>query len=127
MPRSMKGLARLKFNTARRERKAPSAKADGAFSVFGTGELRNRGTGEVIALIVETVTADRMADLRRARDAVRDADLVELRLDGVADVEVAGALAGRARPVVVTCRPRWEGGRFDGDEATRLRLLAEAI
>jgi 3-dehydroquinate dehydratase/shikimate dehydrogenase len=83
--------------------------------------------GGCIALIVETVTAERMADLRRARDNVRDADLVELRLDGVTDVDVAGALAGRARPVVVTCRPRWEGGRFDGDEATRLRLLAEAI
>lgn len=68
-----------------------------------------------------------MADLRSARDAVRDADLVELRLDGVADVDVAGALAGRTRPVVVTCRPRWEGGRFDGDEGTRLRLLGEAI
>ena len=68
-----------------------------------------------------------MADLRRARDCVQDADLVELRLDGVTDVDVAGALAGRTRPVVVTCRPKWEGGRFDGDEATRLRLLAEAI
>ncbi len=68
-----------------------------------------------------------MADLRRARDTVRHADIVELRLDGVTDVDVAGALAGRTRPVVVTCRPRWEGGRFDGDEGTRLRLLAEAI
>jgi 3-dehydroquinate dehydratase/shikimate dehydrogenase len=68
-----------------------------------------------------------MADLRRARDLVRDADLVELRLDGVTDVDVAGALAGRSRPVIVTCRPRWEGGQFDGDEATRLRLLAEAV
>ncbi|HET9271406.1 MAG TPA: type I 3-dehydroquinate dehydratase, partial [Vicinamibacterales bacterium] len=83
--------------------------------------------GEVIALIVETVTATRMADLRRARDNVRDADLVELRLDGVTDVDVAGALAGRTRPVIVTCRPRWEGGQFDGDEATRLRWLGEAI
>ena len=80
-----------------------------------------------MALIVETVTATRMADLRRARDNARHADLVELRLDGVTDVDVAGALAGRARPVVVTCRPRWEGGQFDGDEAARLRLLAEAI
>ena len=62
-----------------------------------------------------------MADLRRARDCVQDADLVELRLDGVTDVDVAGALAGRTRPVVVTCRPKWEGGRFDGPEETRRR------
>jgi 3-dehydroquinate dehydratase/shikimate dehydrogenase len=77
--------------------------------------------------IVETVTADSMAELRAARDRVTDADLVELRLDGVRDLDVAGAVAGRTRPVVVTCRPTWEGGRFDGGEDDRLRLLGEAI
>ena len=61
-----------------------------------------------------TVTATSTAELRRRRDAVRDADLVELRLDGVADPDVAGALAGRRLPVIVTCRPVWEGGRFAG-------------
>ncbi len=68
-----------------------------------------------------------MADLRRARDRAVHADLVEIRLDGVADLDVAGALAGRTRPVVVTCRPVWEGGRFDGDEGTRLSILGEAV
>jgi 3-dehydroquinate dehydratase/shikimate dehydrogenase len=77
--------------------------------------------------IVETVTAGSLAELRAARDGVTDADLVELRLDGVADIDVAGALDGRTRPVVVTCRPAWEGGRFDGSEDDRLRLLAEAM
>ena len=48
-------------------------------------------------LVCETVTATTMAELRAARDAVTDADLVELRLDGVADLDVAGALAGRRR------------------------------
>jgi 3-dehydroquinate dehydratase/shikimate dehydrogenase len=58
---------------------------------------------------------------------VRDADLVELRLDSVADPDVAGALAGRRRPVIVTCRPEWEGGAFTGSEETRRTLLGEAI
>ncbi len=58
-----------------------------------------------------TVTATTTAELRRRRDAVRDADLVELRLDGVSDPDVAGALAGRRLPAIVTCRPTWEGGR----------------
>src|SRR5579863_6550514 len=80
-----------------------------------------------MALVCETVTADSMADLIAARDAARTADLVELRLDGVRDVSVAGALAGRHRPVVVTCRPAWEGGRFAGAEDERLRLLTEAL
>lgn len=73
-----------------------------------------------------TVTAATMAELRTRRDQVRGADLVELRLDGVADVDVAGALADRRLPVVVTCRPARQGGRFDGAEETRLRLLEQA-
>jgi len=77
--------------------------------------------------ICETVTASTMAELRARRDAAVRADLVEMRLDGVADVDVAGALQGRRRPVVVTCRPTWDRGCFDGAEETRLRLLAEAI
>src|SRR5205085_9513555 len=55
------------------------------------------------------------------------ADLVELRLDTVADPDVAGALAGRTRPVIVTCRPAWEGGQFKGSEEERLRLLMAAL
>lgn len=74
-----------------------------------------------------TVTADTTAELRRRRDAVTDADLVELRLDTVHDPDVAGALEGRTRPAIVTCRPVWEGGRFAGAEDERLRILAEAL
>lgn len=74
-----------------------------------------------------TVTATSTAELRRRRDGVRDADLVELRLDGVSDPDVAGALAGRRLPAIVTCRPTWEGGRFDGSEEERRRILAEAL
>ena len=72
-----------------------------------------------------TVTAPTMAELRRHRDAVADADLVELRLDSVRDPDVRGALADRVRPVIVTCRPTWEGGLFSGSEEDRKRLLGE--
>ena len=68
-----------------------------------------------------------MADLRAARDSVTRADMVELRLDGVQDIDVAGALAGRTRPAIVTCRPAWEGGRFDGSEERRQSILREAL
>lgn len=77
--------------------------------------------------IVQTVTAGDMATLRRDRDAAADADLVELRLDYVADVDVAGALRDRSKPVIVTCRPVWDGGRFDGPEERRRQLLQEAV
>ena len=78
-------------------------------------------------LLCVTVTAATTADLRRERDSVSDADLIELRLDSVNDPNVAGALAGRRRPVVVTCRPVWEGGAFTGSEEERRRILGEAL
>jgi 3-dehydroquinate dehydratase/shikimate dehydrogenase len=78
-------------------------------------------------LLCVTVTAPTMAELRRRRDEIADADLVELRLDTVSDPDVEGALAGRRRPVIVTCRPQWEGGHFAGSEEERQRLLAGAL
>ncbi|MGC4083831.1 MAG: type I 3-dehydroquinate dehydratase [Vicinamibacterales bacterium] len=74
-----------------------------------------------------TITAPTTAELRRQRDLVTDADLIELRLDSVSDPDVAGALEGRTRPVIVTCRARWEGGGFDGPEEARRAMLAQAL
>jgi 3-dehydroquinate dehydratase/shikimate dehydrogenase len=68
-----------------------------------------------------------MQDLLAARDAAGNADMVELRLDGVAGLDVAAALRDRRRPVVVTCRPTWEGGRFDGTESERREILRRAL
>jgi 3-dehydroquinate dehydratase / shikimate dehydrogenase len=73
-----------------------------------------------------TVMARTLAELRERRDAVTGADLVELRLDSVEDPDVAGAIEGRRLPVLVTCRPAWEGGRFQGGEPERRAILAEA-
>ena len=76
------------------------------------------------AALCATVTADTTAQLRARRDAVSQAaDLIELRLDTVADPDVAAALAGRSRPVIVTCRAAWEGGAFRGSEDERLAIL----
>ena len=78
-------------------------------------------------LLCVTVTAATTAELRQKRDAVADADLIELRLDTVSDPSVAGALAGRRRPAIVTCRPAWEGGEFKGPEEARKQILADAL
>ena len=102
--------------TARTDSRASSAeRLKRLFSFMATPEL------------CVTVTAPTMADLRRQRDAVGDADLVELRLDTVRDPSVAGALEGRTRPVVITCRAAWEGGGFTGSEEERRRILSEAL
>lgn len=78
-------------------------------------------------LLCVTVTAPTTAELRKRRDLAAGADLVELRLDSVSDPNAAGALAGRRVPVIVTCRPAWEGGQFTGSEEDRRRLLTEAF
>jgi 3-dehydroquinate dehydratase / shikimate dehydrogenase len=77
-------------------------------------------------LLCATIAAPTMAALRAARDAA-DADLLELRLDKVDCPDVAGALEGRRRPAIVTCRAHWEGGDFHGSEEERRRILEHAL
>lgn len=77
-------------------------------------------------LLCETVTGRTMDEVLRARDA-STAEMVEVRLDGVDRPDGAAAVAGRRRPIIVTCRPRWEGGRFDGSEEERQRVLVDAF
>jgi 3-dehydroquinate dehydratase / shikimate dehydrogenase len=82
------------------------------------------------SLLCVTVTAPTTAELRQRRDAaVKEfhADLVELRLDSVRDPNVGAALEARRGPVIVTCRPVWEGGQFSGSETERRQLLEEAL
>ncbi|MEZ5290235.1 MAG: type I 3-dehydroquinate dehydratase [Vicinamibacterales bacterium] len=76
--------------------------------------------------ICATVTGRTTAELRTRRDEVSGADMVELRLDGVRDLDVDAALAGRRLPVVATCRPPWQGGAFEGPEDVRVRVLERA-
>jgi 3-dehydroquinate dehydratase / shikimate dehydrogenase len=79
--------------------------------------------------LVIVASAPTTAELRRRRDAAAHAgaDLVELRLDSVADPDVTAALAGRTCPVIVTCRPEWEGGAFKDSEGERRRILESAL
>lgn len=74
-----------------------------------------------------TVIGKNTDAIRQARTAAEvDADLVELRLDSMTSPDPAGALAGRGKPAIVTCRPLREGGMFDGSEEERLRILERA-
>jgi 3-dehydroquinate dehydratase/shikimate dehydrogenase len=77
--------------------------------------------------ICVAVTGATMEHIRRNRDSADGADLVEMRLDTVDRPDAAGALEGRRRPVIVTCRPAWEGGYFKGSEEERQRILEQAV
>ncbi len=80
-------------------------------------------TGARLCLTGTETTLDALA-VRLARPA----DLHEVRLDHLANVEdgVFGLLRRHADQLVVTCRPPGEGGAFQGDEDERLGLLRRA-
>lgn len=59
--------------------------------------------------------------------ASRLADLVELRLDYAPGAALPELLAGRRCPVIVTCRPKRQGGLYEGPEEKRIALLQQAV
>lgn len=60
--------------------------------------------------------------------AENGADLVELRLDYIGrSIDLSRLLAKRPCPVVVTCRRREDGGRWEKTEEERLMVLRSAI
>lgn len=64
-----------------------------------------------------------LADAIAAKAA--GADLVELRLDRFTDDrEAAAKLVGNCPlPTIVTIRPNWEGGEYDGNDSDRIALI----
>lgn len=84
-----------------------------------------------VSICIDAV-ADIVPALELAEAAGRDgARLVEWRIDGLADAEGAATHVRRLvrespLPSIVTCRPRWEGGAYDGSDQERIALL-EAI
>ncbi len=55
------------------------------------------------------------------------ADVLELRLDYIPNPDINKLLKPRRKPVIVTNRPKREGGRFSGNENSRLQLLTNAM
>jgi 3-dehydroquinate dehydratase/shikimate dehydrogenase len=64
--------------------------------------------------------------LHMMHESAPEADVLELRLDGIAEPDLPRLLAARLRPVIVTNRPAQEGGLYHGSESRRLRLLEQA-
>ncbi|HHT9153322.1 MAG TPA: shikimate dehydrogenase [Candidatus Hypogeohydataceae bacterium YC40] len=57
----------------------------------------------------------------------RLADVIEIRLDYISHPDLERLLSHRPKPIIVTCRPTREGGKFDGPEEARIRLLEKAV
>ena len=85
---------------------------------------RDRTPGKICLPIVETTVEKAIRAMARAR---RLADLVELRVDYMKNPGLELLLKGREKPCIVTNRRREEGGRYRGDEKSRLAILRQAI
>ena len=55
------------------------------------------------------------------------ADVIEIRLDGMKNPTLDRNLLGLSCPLLVTNRPRWEGGLFSGSEEERVAILCQAM
>ncbi|MEW5801018.1 MAG: shikimate dehydrogenase [bacterium] len=67
------------------------------------------------------------AALREIQQAEEVADILELRIDYLADPDLGELLGARKKPVIITNRKTDEGGKFPGTETERLQLLEEAV
>ena len=63
---------------------------------------------------------------RAVEEGNRLADLIELRVDYLRDAALEKLLKAGEKPIIVTNRPRAEGGRYGGDEKKRLVVLRAA-
>lgn len=86
--------------------------------------IRPAERGLIAVALNEPTTEHARAALHQAASV---ADVVELRLDLMDELDLPRLLAGRPCPVVVTCRAVREGGRWHGSEEARLDVLRQAI
>ena len=80
------------------------------------------------AICVSLTEATTEATLARMAELATVADLFEVRADFVRDLDLPALLRARAKPLLLTCRPESEGGRWpDADRAGRERVLRDAV
>lgn len=77
-------------------------------------------------LAVSIASSDSDCALAALHQAAPDADLAELRLDLMHEFDLPRLLPASPLPVIVTCRPPGEGGRWQGSESDRRRVLRAA-
>jgi 3-dehydroquinate dehydratase/shikimate dehydrogenase len=83
-------------------------------------------TDKMTAICVSLTESTTEATLARMAELASVADLFEVRADFIADLDLAGLLRAREKPLLLTCRPESEGGRWpDGDGEGRRRILRE--
>ena len=80
--------------------------------------------GKICVAIGGTTSAE---ILQAARQAAAQADVLEIRLDGMTEPAIAPFIGVLHTPLLFTNRAAWEGGNFSGPEEARLDLLHQAV
>ncbi|CAI5475355.1 unnamed protein product [Closterium sp. Yama58-4] len=94
------------------------------------GDVDSRSGCRICAAVTATTVGGMREQMAQAKAA--GADTAELRVDHLTEfdpsVDLPELLNDRCLPVIVTCRPTWEGGKYtDKDEAKRQQVLAMAM
>jgi 3-dehydroquinate dehydratase / shikimate dehydrogenase len=79
------------------------------------------------AVVLSLLESDAPATERRLEQVPAGCTLVEIRADRLRADEVAGLVRLAPRPAIVTARAVRDGGRFDGSEEERRRVLEAAL
>ena len=80
--------------------------------------------GKICVSIGGNDVDDTLADALRVEE---EADIIEIRLDGLTKPEIAPFIDRIKKPLLFTNRPEWEGGLWCDAETKRLALLKQAI
>lgn len=86
-----------------------------------------KSTADAARRLCVSISATSQAEaLALARESEAVADVIEIRLDGMADPDIPLFISSLARPLLFTNRAAWEGGLCRGEEKERLALLKKA-
>lgn len=81
-----------------------------------------------MAELVASIYASSTEEMIRAmRESTTGADGIELRADALLDPDLGRLRAENAKPLILTCRSRPEGGDFRGSENERLEILRRGL
>ena len=74
--------------------------------------------------ITSKTVSEAIYNIKKAENV---ADIIELRADYLKNPDLKVLLNATQKPVIVTCRKKYEGGLYDGDEKGRVDILLNAI
>ena len=74
--------------------------------------------------IISTTTKEALNDIKCS---VKVADIIELRLDYIKDLDLEKLFSIKEKPYIITLRSKEQGGNFNNSDDEKLALLQKAV